>query len=307
MPPKSVKQPKATNKSVEKASQNNNVVEIQQIINKVEEPNADEPVYSDEELSDNDNDDDITEEEKELLRKAEELKIKMKLKQQQKDYNKFIQLQGVGILKEEVKRQIDMITKFINDNGIYDIVIDGYDRNNHNNINQIIEDITISDDDGMSLNGDYDKYLRPLYEEIIKPKIEPKQITEVKPKKEKKEDGKKRVSVDKSRPKTQEDYQTIFTRDTIIHYNTGGHNEYCVFKIAHGLFIPSNAEGEIIDSNNVFKTLNAFCKFCIECKNAKNNTNRSVRIDAYNNTLYKNDDGVWCSNDDIKMGNVLTK
>jgi len=316
MPPKAERKPRQSKKQTINAVVSVPVIEIitpvsvPEIINNEVENN---PVYSDDEdepenkiietkeeviEEEEDDDDGLTEEEKEKLREAEEIKNKMRLRQEQKEYQKFKKLQGLGVMKEEVRRQLDMISQFVKENNIYDIVINLF---NENDVMYCIESITEEDEDGMVLNNGADRYLKPLYEKMKQPIEQPQPIKAVKKEKVVKKEG-VRVSTDMKRPKN---LASCFKRDTLIHHNKGGNNEYAMVSSANGKVHRCNSEMKEAGEN--YESINAFTNENYKRKNEREGTNRTLRNNAYVECLYKNDAGIWCSCDDLRDGKILTE
>jgi hypothetical protein len=118
-------------------------------------------------------------------------------------------------------------------------------------------------------------------------------------------DGNKtlRVSIDKKRPKT---FENIFLRDTILHHNKCGNNEYVLWLKDYKHFRRCNFD-KSFKNDETFITLNAFTCKNYENKNKTRDHPRTTRNNAFLETFFLNDDGVWKSCDELTENKPATK
>ena len=117
-------------------------------------------------------------------------------------------------------------------------------------------------------------------------------------------DGKgMRFSVDKKRPKT---FENVFLRDTILHHNKCGNNEYVIWLKDHKHFRRCNFD-KSFKSNETFITLNAFTRKNYEELNKTRKQPRTTRNNAFLETFFLDDDGVWHSCDELTENKTATK
>jgi hypothetical protein len=118
-------------------------------------------------------------------------------------------------------------------------------------------------------------------------------------------DGNKgmRFSVDKKRPKT---FENVFLRDTILHHNKCGNNEYVIWLKDHKHFRRCNFD-KSFKSNETFITLNAFTCKNYEELNKTRKKPRTTRNNAFLETFFLDDDGVWHSCDELTENKTATK
>jgi hypothetical protein len=120
----------------------------------------------------------------------------------------------------------------------------------------------------------------------------------------KKDDTEKRQSTSKNRPKN---IAECFKRNTLLHHNKSGIDAYAMVYSCNGSIYACDENGVKIDGINIFKTINAFTNYNYEEKNKTLAKPRTTRNNAYIELKYKNDDGVWCSCDDLVSGKILTE
>jgi hypothetical protein len=113
----------------------------------------------------------------------------------------------------------------------------------------------------------------------------------------------KRISVDKNRPKT---FENVFLRDTIIHHNKCGNNEYVLWLKDNKHFRRCNSD-KSFKSDETFLTINAFTCKNYEDKNKTREKPRTTRNNAFLETFFLNDNGVWQSCDELTENKIATK
>ena len=147
---------------------------------------------------------------------------------------------------------------------------------------------------GMNMNEDELLYEKPI------PQCSNNQTINAVKHQEKMKDV-KRVSTDMKRPKN---ITSCFKRDTLIHHNKGGNNEYAVISLTDGKI--HRCDSEMKNIGESYDSINAFTNENYRRKNEREGTNRTLRNNAYVECLYKNDYGVWSSCDDLKDEIILT-
>jgi len=113
----------------------------------------------------------------------------------------------------------------------------------------------------------------------------------------------KRISSDKNRPKT---FESVFLRDTLIHHNKCGNNEYAIWLKDNKHFRRCNSD-KSFKNDETFLTINAFTCKNYEDKNKTRKTPRTTRNNAFLETIFLNDNGVWCSCDELTNNKISTK
>jgi len=291
MQPKAERKPRANKKQTINAVEPVKIVIVEPVevkpveVKPVEdEPVEDEPVFSDDEEEPQneiiDSVEDVKEEEEDGEDSDEEIEAQIRALQKKK-------------LEKDIKKNIINIRKFISDG--MKIELENKEKQLKNilleieSIKQSIADI----DEG--LNDDL-----LIKAEIIK-KEQPQTIKAVKKDKPQKKEG-VRVSTDMKRPKN---LASCFKRETIIHHNKGGNNEYAMVYAVNGRVHRCNNEMKEIGEG--YETINAFTNDNYKRKNERDGTNRTLRNNAYVECLYKNDAGIWCCCDDLRDGKTLTE
>jgi hypothetical protein len=151
-------------------------------------------------------------------------------------------------------------------------------------------------------NGDFDDLLIKM--EIHKNEVVEKPKTKNGVKKEKVEKiTTQKVANPKGRPKN---LTECFKRDTLLHHNKSGINEYAFVYAVNGMIYPCDENMENKEGGKGM-TLNGFTEKNYAEKNKREGTNRTISSNAYTQLNYKNDDGIWCSCNDLKTGVILTK
>jgi len=112
-----------------------------------------------------------------------------------------------------------------------------------------------------------------------------------------------RISIDKNRPKT---FDNVFLRDTILHHNKCGIDEYVLWVNDRKHFRRCNVD-KSFKNNETFITINAFTRKNYEEKNKTREKPRTTRNNAFLETFFLNDNGVWNSCDELIENKIATK
>jgi hypothetical protein len=111
-----------------------------------------------------------------------------------------------------------------------------------------------------------------------------------------------RFRVDKKRPKT---FEQVFLRDTLLHHNKGGNNEYVLWLKDNQHFRRCNFD-KSFKSDETFVNINAFTCKNYENKNKTREKPRTIQNNAFLETFFLNDIGVWCSCDELIENKTAT-
>lgn len=114
---------------------------------------------------------------------------------------------------------------------------------------------------------------------------------------------KRKPATDKNRPITTEDYQKIFTRDTMIHHNKKM-NAYGIFIHDEGVFYECDEDGK--NRGQSFKILNHFTQHNIKTQNEKTGKDRTLQNQAYTECVFLSDEGAWLTCDKMNREAQLT-
>jgi len=280
MPPKAERKPRQSKKQTIKAVVPEPVpvepvpVEPDPVYSDDEEEPQNEIIETIEEVEEEEEEEDEDMKEMRLLEaKQQELKNKIKAKEIRKNIIN-IRKNMTDALKNDLKNKEELLNHIQ-----FEI----------ESIKKEIEDVD---------NGSNDELLIRAEIALLE---KPQTIKAVKKDKTDKKEG-VRVSTKISRPKN---LASCFKRDTLIHHNKGGNNEYALVYAVNGKVHRCNEEMKNIGES--YETLNAFTNENYKRKNEREGRNRVLRNNAYAECLYKNDAGIWCCCLDLIDGNILTE
>ena len=113
----------------------------------------------------------------------------------------------------------------------------------------------------------------------------------------------KKAHLPKERPGN---LKECFKRDTLLHHKKKGIDAYAMFRAIDGFVYLSNEKMEWTEGI-WFRTLNAFTNHNYSERNKREGIERTLSNNAYIELIYKNDEGLWRTCDEIVSKQILTQ